>query len=397
MSALDELLRSRQLVVCVGPGGVGKTTVAAALGVRAAQLGRRTLVLTIDPARRLITTLGLADLGDAYREVPLRGLGGEAPLYAAMLDPGASFDALVDRIAVDPAHRERILDNRLYRIFSRAFGNAHAYIAMERLHDAVASGGFDLVILDTPPTRNALDILDAPGRLLAFLDERVVGWLLRQPPEGLRARLLARGGAAARKLLALLAGESLVDDLADFLGLFAALRPGFQARADAVQGLLRAPESAFALVTSPLADNLADAAYLRDGLAERGVPLRALVVNRAYVPLGEHPWSIDAPPRASDDDDRARLVDLAGAPAGSADAEADAAGFGVLVGALGRLRHEVAADNRRGQRAIAEFVGAAPPSCLKVQVPLLDHEPQDRRALAGLAALLADPRAALRR
>lgn len=387
MSAIDQLLRSRELLVCVGPGGVGKTTVAAALGVRAAQLGRRTLVLTIDPARRLVTTLGLDELGDAYRRVPLGDLGGEAPLYAAMLDPGASFDALVGRVATDEEHRSRILSNRIYRLMSRAFGNAHAYVAMERLYDATASDDFDLVILDTPPTRNALDILDAPGRLLAFLDERVIGWLLRQPPDGLRARLLARGGAAARGLLSLLAGDTLVDDLAAFLELFVSLRPGFQERAIAVQGRLRAPETAFALVTSPLADNLADATYLRDGLAGRGVVLRALIVNRAYVPLGDHPWSASADARPLEDS----LALLEPADAG------ERAGFSALLEHVSALRRRLADGNHRARAAALAFAEGAPRGCLKVQAPNLDHEPQDRRALAGLAALIADPRAELRR
>ncbi|MCA9635216.1 MAG: hypothetical protein KC420_04195, partial [Myxococcales bacterium] len=217
----------------------------------------------------------------------------------------------------------------------------------------------------------------------AFLDERIVGWLLREAPEGLRTRLLARGGAAARRLLALLAGEALVRDLSDFLELFVALRPGFLARAEAVQALLREPTTAFALVTTPLADNLADAAYLRDGLAARGIDVAALVFNRAHVPLGDHPWSWAASERPLADD----LAALA-----PADADETSA-FTALLERLNLLRRGVAADNQRGRRAIVAFAAAAVTGCLKVQAPILDREPQELRGLARLAAILADPRA----
>ena len=145
--------------------------------------------------------LGLDGLDDAVRPVPVETLpGARGHLDAAMLDTRASYDALIHRIASDPEHRQRILDNRLYRVMSRSFGAAHAYVAMERLHD-VLGAGYDLVVLDTPPTRNALDILDAPNRLATFLEEGVVKWFVRDPGVGLRGRLLARGGAAATVVL----------------------------------------------------------------------------------------------------------------------------------------------------------------------------------------------------
>lgn len=380
MSAADTdlagLLRGKSLLVCVGPGGVGKTTVAAALGLQAARMGRRTLVLTIDPARRLAAMLGLDGLDDATRNVPLDGVDARAGgrLDAAMLDTGASYDALIHRIAADPGHRARILGNRLYRVMSRSFGAAHAYVAMERLHDALQAGDHDLVVLDTPPTRNALDILDAPGRLAAFLDDGVVRWFVREPG-GLRGRLFTRGGAAATWLLGKLAGAELVAEMGEFFAVFMSLRAGFQARAEQVQRALRADDSAFVLVSSALGPNLADARFLHDGLVGRGIHVRAAVFNRAYAILGADRREVvtEAPPRAA-----AHAADLAG------HVDVDATIRRVLAD-VDALRAAAAADNLAGQRAIAELAGLLDRTCLKVQAPIFERELQDLPALARLA------------
>ncbi len=378
--SLGDLLRDKSLLVCVGPGGVGKTTVAAALGLQAARSGRRTLVLTIDPARRLAAMLGLDGLDDAVRTVPTdvldpTGAGGCASLDAAMLDTHASYDALIHRIADDPAHRQRILDNRLYRVMSRSFGAAHAYVAMERLHD-VLGAGYDLVVLDTPPTRNALDILDAPGRLASFLEEGVVRWFVRSPTEGLRGRLLARGGAAATRLLGKIAGDELVHELGEFFSVFMSLRAGFQSRAEQVQRTLRADSSAFVLVSSAMSPNLADAQFLHDGLAGRGIRVAAAVFNRAYTVLGDSPEVIvtAAEPRA------ARHAEQLGA--------ADPRGTRRLLGEVDALRAAVAADNRTAQRAVEQFTRQLDQTCLKVQVPRFERELRDLPALALLGERL---------
>ncbi|MGB1274337.1 MAG: ArsA family ATPase, partial [Nannocystaceae bacterium] len=277
--SFNDLLSERELLVCVGPGGVGKTTCAAALGLGSAQLGYRTLVLTIDPARRLASMLGLSGLDDTDREVPLTDTPGT--LHAAMLDTGSSYDALIHRVSPDPEHREQIYNNRIYQLMSRTFGASHAYVAMERLHSAIASGAYERIILDTPPTRNALDILDAPGRLSTFLDEGALQWFVNAPSGGLRQRLMARGGVAAGRLLQLLTGQGLVDELREFLAVFMVLRQGFRQRAEAISARLRAPQTGFVLVTSPQAGNLEDAAYLHQGLASRGIATQAVVCNRA--------------------------------------------------------------------------------------------------------------------
>ena len=377
--SLSDLLATRSLLVCVGPGGVGKTTVAAALGLQAARMGRKTLVLTIDPARRLAAMLGLDGLDDTVRPVPMdlldpTGAGGIAPMSAAMLDTGASYDALIHRITTDPEHRQRILDNRLYRMMSRSFGAAHAYIAMERLYDVLRTGEHDLVILDTPPTRNALDILDAPGRLAGFLEEGVIKWFLRNPAEGLRGRLFARGGAAATKLLAMIAGDELVHELAEFFSVFISLREGFQQRAQHVQRALRAESSAFVLVSSAMGPNLADAQFLHDGLVGRGIHVHAAVFNRAYTVLGADPRQVvtTASPRAA-----MHAASLA------ALGEVQPATRRLLA-ELDALRAEVAADNLVGQRAVAEFTAQLARTCLKVQVPKFDSELRDLHALARL-------------
>lgn len=377
--SLRDLLLTRSLLVCVGPGGVGKTTVAAALGLQAARMGRKTLVLTIDPARRLAAMLGLDGLDDAVRTVPTQvidptGAGGCAQLDAAMLDTHASYDALIERIATDPEHRQRILDNRLYRVMSRSFGAAHAYVAMERLHD-VLGAGYDLVVLDTPPTRNALDILDAPGRLASFLEEGVVRWFVRSPTEGLRARLLARGGAAATKLLGKIAGDELVHELSEFFTVFMSLRAGFQSRAEAVQRALRGDSSAFVLVSSAMSPNLADAQFLYDGLTSRGIIVQAAVFNRAYTALTDDPLQVVtiAAPRAAS---------YADAMFPATDPRRDATRRLLLE--VDALRATAAADNLAGQRAVARFSEQLASTCLKVQVPSFTRELRDLPALAEL-------------
>ncbi len=271
-----------RLTVCVGPGGVGKTTLGAAMALRHAQEGRRALVLTIDPAKRLADALGLDGLDDSIRTIPI----GEGVLGAAMLDTKESYDALMRRI-VDNHQLERVLNNRVYRAFSKTLARSHAYVAAERLYD-VLQGEWDHIVLDTPPTRSALEILDAPGRLSQFLDDQVLRFFLSERrSRGTFASLAAMGGDAALRLLERLAGEGIVSELVEFLRLLAAQRDGFERRAAATRKALHASSTAYVLVASTSPTSLHDARYLLDQLRSRSIEPRVIAFNRAYIPEPE--------------------------------------------------------------------------------------------------------------
>lgn len=295
MSACDALVRDGRLIVCVGPGGVGKTTLAAALAVRAAVLGRRAFVLTIDPAKRLASALGIdaASATGAHVRVPLGSLGGTGVLTAAMLEPRASYDALIARIAPE-ADRAGILENRVYLAFSRTLARSHAYVAMEHLHDVLEGADPpDLVVLDTPPMRSALDVLDAPLALARFAEHRALSVL------GGGAAASA-GAFAAGKLVGLLAGKTLGDELTIFLRAFLGMRAGFATRARAIDRVLR-QDARFVLVTATDATHVTDAQHLAEGLGERGIRIEATLGNRAFTedprallqPMPAMPPSID--------------------------------------------------------------------------------------------------------
>ncbi|RJO63204.1 MAG: ArsA family ATPase [Myxococcales bacterium] len=319
MTLKDDILAKR-LIVCCGSGGVGKTTTSAAIALEAARLGKRTLVITIDPAKRLAQSLGLESLDDTEREVPLtklaagRAAGGS--LHAAMLDTQVSLDALIDRIAAGPEQAARIKANKIYRQFTSAIAGSQEYVAMERLHQIMQEGRFDLVVLDTPPTKNALDFLNAPNRLAAFLDENVIKWFVRPPKSGMGSFIFQKGGEVAYKLLALLVGEQLIADLADFFQAFAGLYSGFAERAQKVDALLRDPGTVFLLITSAEHNALAEAVYFHNRLVESRITIRAVIVNRAWDILAETPITGEALARMFNEETIAPLV--ADSPGGRA-------------------------------------------------------------------------------
>lgn len=290
MQKLDRLFQTKKLIVTVGSGGVGKTTTAATLAVRAAMLGRKTLVLTVDPARRLADALGLPHLDDEERPVdpelfaqhnlPLRG-----SLHAAMLDTKRSFDSLVLRVATssgDQRQAQRILQNKIYHHISNAMAGTQEYVAIERVNDLLDEGLYDLIILDTPPTKNALDFLEAPGRLARFFDERVLRWFAPGNNKSWASALIGAGSAVATKLLSLLLGKEFVQDIQDFIAAIGELASGFRSRAENIRELLRGPSSAFVLVTGPERAAIDDAFYFYGKLQEYEMQVSAVVVNRAY-------------------------------------------------------------------------------------------------------------------
>ena len=283
MSSALEALLSQSVVVCCGSGGVGKTTTAAALAVEGARRGRRACVVTIDPAKRLADALGLASLTNVASEVkgPWEPPGS---LSALMLDTKSTFDALIATYATSPSQARTILENPLYRNIAGALSGTQEYMAMEKLYELVAAASFDLIVVDTPPTRNALDFVDAPRRLTRFLDNRVFR-LLMMPT---RAYLKAVGLATQTFLrtVSRVVGSEVVADAVAFFQAFDGMEQGFRDRAAAVQELLRAPGTSFVLVTSPRRDAVEEATFFASRLRESAISVDGLIVNRLHPRFG---------------------------------------------------------------------------------------------------------------
>jgi len=282
---IDRILEGRSICVCAGAGGVGKTSTAAAIALGAAGEGRKVAVLTIDPAKRLANSLGLEQLGNEPRRVP--GVEGPGELWAMMLDPKRTFDELVDSYAADERARDAVLSNRIYKELSSAVSGSQEYMAMEKLYELHALGEYDLLVLDTPPTRNALDFLDAPERLHRFIDSRSLRFFLSGTRGGLS--LVKRGTAMMFAALRKLTGIDMLRDLSDFFASFGSMSEGFRARAERVIELLGSDATTFLLVTSPRRDAIDDAIYFHARLRERRMPFGGAVVNRFHDVRGEDP------------------------------------------------------------------------------------------------------------
>jgi anion-transporting ArsA/GET3 family ATPase len=300
---LDQLVMSRRVLVAVGAGGVGKTTTAAALGVAAARRGKRVLCLTIDPARRLAEALGLERMSGeeqavapelfARAGIPLTG-----SLTAMMLDTKRTFDELVVKHSSSPERAKKLLENRLYKYVSTTLAGTQEYMAMEKLVAVQSDPRFDLVILDTPPTANALDFLDAPGRLAEAIDSAAMRWFVQafESTGKLSLNLLARSASLVLRSLGKITGGGFLEAMAEFITELNDLFGGFKQRAAMVEASLRSPEVSFVLVTSPAPMSIQEVLFFSERLEEARMPRGAFVVNRFRQP----PASADAPPSLDD-------------------------------------------------------------------------------------------------
>jgi anion-transporting ArsA/GET3 family ATPase len=280
---LPSLVRDKKVIVCCGAGGVGKTTTSAALGLAAARQGRRVLVLTIDPARRLAQAMGLSEHMREPHAVTKERLAEagvtSGALDAWMLNPDVVFESLVRRMASSPEQAKRILESRLFRHLSELVAGMQEYTAAEALYDLSTSGRYDLVVLDTPPARNALDFLEAPGKLARFLDERILNLFLPSKQRGLFKKATELVGTVFTKVF----GAEFFEEIQEFLAAFGGMFGPMRAHAEGVRALLSSKDAAFLLVTSPDQAALEDARYFRDRIVSMKLPFAGFVLNRSWV------------------------------------------------------------------------------------------------------------------
>lgn len=289
MASISEVLKDRGICICAGSGGVGKTTTSAAIALGMVDRGLKVCVLTIDPAKRLADSLGLEELGNEASRVDPEllaenGVIGGGELWAMMLDAKETFDNLVARHAEDAEARDRVLANPIYQQISGALAGSQEYMAMEKLFELHSEGRFDLLVLDTPPSRNALDFLDAPTKMTSFIEGRSLQLFIR--PTGFAARMATRGTGVVLSLLKRIIGFDLLADLSEFFTAFSGMIDGFEERAHRVNTLLRDDETAFVIVCGPQAEPIEEAVFFHSKLVEANMNFAGAVVNRVRYRLG---------------------------------------------------------------------------------------------------------------
>jgi anion-transporting ArsA/GET3 family ATPase len=370
---VDRLIDDRRtrVIVCCGSGGVGKTTTAAALGLRAAERGRRVVVITVDPARRMAQSMGLTSLDNIPRPVPLsdRPDGGVQPggsLHAMMLDMKRTFDEIVEAHA-DPDRAAQILANPFYQSLSSGFSGTQEYMAMEKLGQLRRADEWDLIVVDTPPSRSALDFLDAPQRLGRFLDGRLIRMLVVPAKVGGRAylRMLNAATGVVTGVLTRVLGAQVLRDVQTFVSALDTMFGGFRERAEYTYRLLRAPGTAFLVIAAPEPDALREASYFVERLAQEGMPLAGLVLNKVH---------------------RSRAARLSGARslAAAETLQADPGGsaHALAIAAL-RLHAERMQQLAAEQRVSERFTSTHP----HVPVVVIPAQPDDVHDLDGLRAV----------
>jgi len=379
MTDLSRLVDTSHVAICCGTGGVGKTTTAAALAIEGARRGRNTVVVTIDPAKRLANALGLDELSNAPHAIPRARWdrdGRARPgghLHALMLDTKTTFDQLVVKYALSDEQSAQILENRFYRNIAGALSGTQEYMAMEKLYELHDAGTFDLIVVDTPPTRHALDFLDAPNRLTRLLDHRVFRFFI--VPTRATLRVGSRAAQAFLRPIARVVGSEAVDDVIAFFRAFEGMEEGFRERAAAVNALLASSETKFVLVTSPRRDAVEEAEFFAGRLAEGAYAVDALVVNRVH----DHYCSI------SPDVLRERAAQLASVDRAVVDSPETAARARLAdrYADLAELE-EIATRERAELAGLEERVASAS----IVHVPELGHDVHDFDALGAVAAHL---------
>ena len=392
--SFEQAIRTRSILVCVGSGGVGKTTTAASLALAAARRGRRTLVITIDPAKRLANSLGLAGLGHdiqqvapeiierasaasgiAAQEAPAQA--GRGQLFAMMLDQKRAFDEVVARYAKDPAAIQRVLRNPVYSQISRTLAGAQEYAALAKLHDFDRSGEWDLIVVDTPPTAHALDFLDAPRKLSEAIDSPAIEWF-RKMQGGSRSgwSLVGKTGSFVLGRLAKFVGSQFLDDIGVFFTEFNDILGGFKLRAEEVFTLLRQPKVGFVLVASPEPMSVREALYFHERLKTANMPFVGFAINKVH----------DRAPLQTSDRSQIEAL-LASEPAVAA---LGLSGTSVRISAEAFLNAHASIEARAqaDQLSLAELRSAGGPDAVMALVPFFRGDIHNVERLVGLEAYL---------